>query len=1102
MSRLVKELCHRFDGIYTRATSPVRWSPDDPNDWSSAVPNVSARSSAVADQVIERLPRLVMVGDEWESLLDGLEGERLATNWRGPVVIDNAFSIISMSGGLRREINHTRRSRTALSLIYTSHLHVTNPNLVELEREGRVIEVPPLGAGLVTKVCPELEPAEQVVFYSAWGGIPHYWQLAAPFGKDFGRAVEALVLDPDGPLHEEPDYLLRHEAPSALPSLAVVETMGAGAHWLPEIGMRLGTHRGVWTTDDLGHSLSSLSGSRFVREETPFGSPTEAADGRTYRICDPFLRLWLRLVAPRRTVIRTMKREDRRALWERAAAALTAETWKDLCREAVPRLHLTDSPLAALGPWKAPRRYRGRVGPIVDLVALSEDGRRVLVGEARWRTTPRSRRAREQVANQIPGVRDLEVVHATFVPEGRRQSGDRGAHVVDAETVLAALSARESEVRHGGEDRLASVSVDLTGTRSREAADGSPASTKVGRGGEVVVNADDSFSAVPPGHLRCFITGELRPRTARERVRQGVARSLVEDYGYRRPQVDIDVTLHFGDLETQVDLAVYRYGTERTQDDIFLLIDTRAEDCEPAEDEVGRERLKKYLIGVSRFPYCLWVGRERRAFGIGDERLDEIPDIPPAGHEPAAAYSAAQLMTPREVSPVFRRIERYIAGTGLTTTRASRELRKVILCKIYQERHGAFHIAVGPIWFSWDPRKQHDPAGRRRSPLARLRFLFGKARDKFPFIFREDERIDLDSAAAAYAILELQHLSLTREATSRVRRETYDELAGALLPGSPAAQATPRGVSDLAVRMVMALLHERKLASLRVLDCFCGTGEFLVSWMDNVDAALFREIGDRWRVERRVRKIGRRRLFGLEVDRDLVQACRLNLEMHDAEPSNVLCTDFLRQPESWCRKGKARKVFPYGPYGHLDVVFTNPPFGQRARVGEMRDRKVYEFPGPDDVQAGVIAPAECVYLDTLLRFVRSGGYLAAVLPRGILDRRSYRHYRLPLLSRSRLIACVDLPETTFAANGRVGAASLLVLQRGNIFPQPQMRDDEVFEARPRTSGVDRFGKPIYARSPDGKERLGHDGEPILDDEVSAVAGTFREWVRRGGPRER
>jgi len=34
---------------------------------------------------------------------------------------------------------------------------------------------------------------------------------------------------------------------------------------------------------------------------------------------------------------------------------------------------------------------------------------------------------------------------------------------------------------------------------------------------------------IPPGKIKCFITGKLRKDTAEERVRQDVARSLVEE---------------------------------------------------------------------------------------------------------------------------------------------------------------------------------------------------------------------------------------------------------------------------------------------------------------------------------------------------------------------------------------------------------------------------------------------------------------------------------------------------------------------------------------------------------------------------------------------
>ena len=43
--------------------------------------------------------------------------------------------------------------------------------------------------------------------------------------------------------------------------------------------------------------------------------------------------------------------------------------------------------------------------------------------------------------------------------------------------------------------------------------------------------------AIPPGKIKCFITGKLRKDTPEERVRQVVARALVEEYGYEKKDI-------------------------------------------------------------------------------------------------------------------------------------------------------------------------------------------------------------------------------------------------------------------------------------------------------------------------------------------------------------------------------------------------------------------------------------------------------------------------------------------------------------------------------------------------------------------------------------
>lgn len=54
----------------------------------------------------------------------------------------------------------------------------------------------------------------------------------------------------------------------------------------------------------------------------------------------------------------------------------------------------------------------------------------------------------------------------------------------------------------------------------------------------------------PEGRLVCYITGQLRKETPEELVRQEWARKLVEEYGYPKDDLDIEVTIPIGTKTT------------------------------------------------------------------------------------------------------------------------------------------------------------------------------------------------------------------------------------------------------------------------------------------------------------------------------------------------------------------------------------------------------------------------------------------------------------------------------------------------------------------------------------------------------------------------
>ena len=135
-----------------------------------------------------------------------------------------------------------------------------------------------------------------------------------------------------------------------------------------------------------------------------------------------------------------------------------------------------------------------------------------------------------------------------------------------------------------------------------------------------------------------------------------------------------------------------------------------------------------------------------------------------------------------------------------------------------------------------------------------------------------------------------------------------------------------------------------------------------------------------------------------------------------------------------------------------------------------------------------------------MRFLKPGGHLVIVLPKGILNNPGDRFIRSWLLRRSQLVAVVDLPTTTFAASKGINNPSVVITRKFSRIEAQQANEDvqpkayNLFMAVPKTSGINKRAKPIYLRQPDGREKTDENGKRIRDDQIATVAGEFRRWV--------
>jgi hypothetical protein len=374
-TRLLLEWARRADGLYVVADE--------------SAPEV--QRAFVARALADRFPGFADVAyPGWEPLFARIADECLRSGWRGPLIFDElpylAASSPELPSVLQRWIDHgARRARVVVAVAGSSQRMmqglVLGSGAPLFGRAAEVLDLAPLDPCHLVEAFGALDGQGVAAAYTAWGGVPRYWELAQPLHGDVAARVDHLVLDPLGPLHREPERLLQEEAPPAMEVRPVLDAIGLGAHRVSEIAGRIGR-----PATSMARPLARLQGLGLVRRETPFGESERESRRALYRIDDPLVRLWFRVVAPHRAALTSGTRPDRLRILSRSWPGLLAEAWEDVVRLRIPRVR--EGPLADAGDWNTAQRWWQGDAPEWDVVCESRDGERLLFGEVKARTRP------------------------------------------------------------------------------------------------------------------------------------------------------------------------------------------------------------------------------------------------------------------------------------------------------------------------------------------------------------------------------------------------------------------------------------------------------------------------------------------------------------------------------------------------------------------------------------------------------------------------------------------------------------------------------------------------------------------------------------------
>ncbi len=610
----------------------------------------------------------------------------------------------------------------------------------------------------------------------------------------------------------------------------------------------------------------------------------------------------------------------------------------------------------------------------------------------------------------------------------------------------------------------------------------------------------DIVPFVPAGRIRCFVTKKLRKDTPEENVRQRWARSLVDEYGYDVADMAVEFSVKMGSLRKRADIVVFKPGGPRRQDTVVVVVEAKSKNASPNDKAEGVDQLKSYMSACSACRFGLWVGAEKLAYEkSGDGRMEDTTDIPRFGDTQPQPPKFHELTPATDLKASLRRCHNYIyANQGIQKAEAFHELQKLIFCKVLDEKE-----FVDQLRFFVRGEERKSIAGQHKLRDERIAPLFDEVRERYPYIFESDDRIKLNLKVLAYIVSELQRYSLLNTQAD-VKGQAYEELVGANLRGDRGEFFTPRNVCDMAVRMVLSLYSNQRIASLKVLDCCCGTGGFLVATVNQLRKKIagFEQTKGgsdeniRNRIGARIREMAERNLFGMDINPFLVRTTQMNLVMHGDGSANVFQGDSLAAPGEWEDERAREKI----KHGSFDIVVTNPPFGGQAHVDDPHILSRYELPALETKDTKRLMPAEQLFVEGALKYVKPGGYLAIVLPRSIANNPGLKFIRKWLLGNARLLASIDLPKETFAEGAGVPNPSVLIMQRltreeAKLARAGALDEYEIFMSIPKKVGIDKRGNPVYVRTSEGFVVLDKANKPSVDDDLPKVVCDFEQWHR-------
>ena len=537
-----------------------------------------------------------------------------------------------------------------------------------------------------------------------------------------------------------------------------------------------------------------------------------------------------------------------------------------------------------------------------------------------------------------------------------------------------------------------------------------------------------------------------------EKVQAETFLTLVLIYGYSEKRIKQFVSVQMGSETKEADLIVYN---DDKHEETYILVECKKEDLTDQQFNIAVDQAYSYAVAEGA-KYVWTTSRiKNQYYEVPDKKPKsriEIPDIPQFGidklapykyvkggilqvetdkiSEPKEEYGKKQkffeleVVSESELTKIFIQSHQALWGGGQRNPSvAFDELDKLIFCKIWDEKH---------------PRKNEEPYDfqlfRGEDPedlLKRIKKIYAIGEKEAPEVFKDG--ISLSAQETLTIVKYFQRINLNKTDLDS-KGKAFETFMGSYFRGDFGQYFTPRPIVKFIVDSVP--INQKS----RVLDTSCGSGGFLLYALDKVreQASEFydpiKEEKDHYTFWH---DFAEKNLFGIEINDQIARTAKMNMIIHDDGHTNVIASDGLLKDTDLQSN---TKNFEF-KYNSFDFIITNPPFGSSIKQTEKAYLHQYNLGKKEDDWLSVKAlrekvrdsqSTEVLFIEQCHRFLNENGYLAIVIPDGVLTNSSLQYVRDSIEEMYRIVAVVSMPQTAFSATGAGVKSSVLFLRKHKI----------------------------------------------------------------------